>query len=241
MVTGRTGLRDAHVIVNLLGLVGLVVAGTLPFFTATQARMKPARRATPRRLHGSLAWFVVAVAVATVAALTRHPAVAALGLAAYAAGIAQLLSLLPRPGRKQLRWAGPRLVQLLAGIGWWLAVVTVAAVRSAGGRPAFPEPAVVALVLGGYAQILVASLAYLAPVLRGGGHRRLTAGFAATRSWLSLLATNVAPAAWIAGRTAVAAGAILVLVADVAGRALVLARPDQPEGLVRAREVPADV
>ena len=46
-----------------------------------------------------------------------------------------------------------------------------------------------ALVLGGYVQILVASLAYLAPVLRGGGHVRLSAGFATTRSWLALTAT----------------------------------------------------
>jgi hypothetical protein len=37
MVTGSDGLRDAHVTVNLLGLVGLVIAGTLPFFIATQA------------------------------------------------------------------------------------------------------------------------------------------------------------------------------------------------------------
>lgn len=37
------------------------------------------------------------------------------------------------------------------------------------------------LVLGGFAQILVASLAYPGPVLRG-GHDRLTAGFAFTRS-----------------------------------------------------------
>lgn len=47
-------------------------------------------------------------------------------------------------------------------------------------------------MIGGYAQILVASLAYLGPVLRGGGHRRLTEGFAITGSWPSLAAGNIA-------------------------------------------------
>jgi MFS family permease len=33
-------LRQAHALCNLIGLVGLVVAGTLPFFLATQAKMR---------------------------------------------------------------------------------------------------------------------------------------------------------------------------------------------------------
>ncbi|HRD99682.1 MAG TPA: hypothetical protein PLV68_00185, partial [Ilumatobacteraceae bacterium] len=56
-----------------------------------------------------------------------------------------------------------------------------------------------ALVIGGFAQILVASLAYLGPVLRGGGHRRLSAGFAITRSWTSLAAGNAAALAALTG------------------------------------------
>ena len=41
-------LRDAHVALNVLGLVGLVVGGTVPFFVATEARVKLSPRATAR-------------------------------------------------------------------------------------------------------------------------------------------------------------------------------------------------
>jgi nitrite reductase (NO-forming) len=224
-VSGRSGLRDAHVLVNLLGLVGLVIAGTLPYFTATQTRMKMSSRATPRRLHADLAWLAASLAVATAGAIAEEAAATAVGLALYAAGLVHLATLLPRPGRKQLRWAGPRVLQLGTGYVWWVGTVMVAAGRAAAGDGVLSETAVVALVLGGYAPILVASLAYLAPVVRGGGHVRLTAGFAATRSWVSLVAGNVAAGAWVMGHATTAAVATVVLAADVAGRAAVLARP----------------
>jgi hypothetical protein len=75
------------------------------------------------------------------------------------------------------------------------------------------------LVIGGFAQILVASLAYLGPVLRGGGHQRLTAGFAITRSWVSLMAGNTAAAAAFAGHSAALVGALGIWIADIALRA----------------------
>ena len=49
---GRAGdraveLRDVHLVLNVFGLIGLVIAGTLPFFAATQVRskMSPPRHA----------------------------------------------------------------------------------------------------------------------------------------------------------------------------------------------------
>ena len=48
------------------------------------------------------------------------------------------------------------------------------------------------LVIAGYGQILWGSVAYLLPMLRGGGHERLAEGFATTRSWLGLAAANAA-------------------------------------------------
>jgi hypothetical protein len=60
--------------------------------------------------------------------------------------------------------------------------------------PGGQGPVLRALAVGGLAQILVASLAYLGPVLRGGGHERLTQGFALTRSWPGLALANVAAA-----------------------------------------------
>src|SRR3546814_108415 len=64
------------------------------------------------------------------------------------------------------------------------------------------------LVVAGYGQILWGSLAYVVPMLRGGGHERLGEGFAVTRSWLGLgaanaagiaLASDLTPVAWVLG------------------------------------------
>jgi hypothetical protein len=74
-------------------------------------------------------------------------------------------------------------------------------------------------VVGGFAQILVASLAYLGPVLRGGGHERLTAGFAITRSWVSLAAGNTAAVAALVGHDPTLAAALAVWLTDLAVRA----------------------
>jgi hypothetical protein len=220
MVTGRDGIRDAHVIVNLFGLVGLVIAGTLPFFTATQARMKMSGRATAGRMHAILAVLIGGVAAAGIGSTTGHPIIVAAGLGGYAGALVYLGSVLPRPRHKQLDWAGPRLVQLALGGIWWITIVGVAAVRAAIDVPVLPERALIALVVGGYAQILVASLAYLGPVLRGGGHVKLSAGFALTRSRVSLVAGNLAALAWVLGTDRLAIVGVAVLAADVAGRAI---------------------
>jgi nitrite reductase (NO-forming) len=227
LVTGSEGLRDAHVTVNLLGLVGLVIAGTLPFFIATQARMKRAPRATPGRLHTALGVLAVAVVAAGAAEVAHRPAVAGVALTGYVAGLVYLVTLLPVPGSRQWRWAGPRLLQLGLGVAWWAAVVAVAAGRSLAGWAAFPEPLVVTLVIGGFLQILVASLAYLAPVLRGGGHQQLSAGLRATRSWVALVAGNLAALAWIGGQHRLADAGLVVVAVDVAARAARLARDAQ--------------
>jgi nitrite reductase (NO-forming) len=224
MIGGHGDLRDAHVIVNLLGLIGLVVAGTLPYFAATQVRMKMSHRATASRLRVNLAGLASSVAVAAVGAAADRGAVAAVGLFAYAAALLHLCTMLPRPGEKQMTWAGPRLVQLVCGVLWWAGTVVVAAGRALDGSDPFPEALAVTLVVGGYVQILVASLAYFGPVLRGGGHVRLSAGFATTRSWIALAAGNVAALACATRHPTVAAVALLVLAADVAARASVLVR-----------------
>lgn len=239
MVTGRTGLRDAHVILNLLGLIGLVIAGTLPFFSATQARMKMNRRATPARLHRLLVWLATATAIAASAALAESSRVEAVALAAYAAGIVYGCTMLPMPGRKQLAWAGPRLVLLAAGVLWWISAVAVAAGRAAVGEPALPERLLVALVVGGYVQILVASLAYLGPVLRGGGHQRLSHGFALTRSWFAVAAANGAALAWTAGSDDWARIAVVTLALHFAWRSAQLAihRPAFVQRRSRQQEV----
>jgi nitrite reductase (NO-forming) len=212
-------VRAAHLTLNLLGLVGLVIAGTLPFFTATQARMKMATRASGRAQTLVLAWLIGALGATTVGFLAARPVVAAVGLGAYAAGILGSVALLPTIRVKQLRWAGPRLVQLGAGVAWWVGATVVVAWHAGHGAPVFTSTVVGVLVVGGYAQILGAAVAYLGPVLRAGGHQQLTAGFLTTRSWLALGAANVAAIALVLGAPEVVGAAIFVWVVDTAARA----------------------
>ncbi|HEY8523707.1 MAG TPA: hypothetical protein VIL48_02005 [Acidimicrobiales bacterium] len=212
--------RAAHLTVNLLGLVGLVVGGTLPFFAATVGRARMSPRATRRRLALTLGWQVAALGAAVAGLAAEVPDLAALGLAGYAGGICATLTTLPSLTRRQLRWAGPRLLGLWAGGIWWAVAVAAAAADAAAGRAVFADRWLVVLVVAGYAQILWGSLAYLLPMLRGGGHERLGEGFAATRSWLGLAAANLAGLAAVLGAPGRAtAGAVAVWVLDGVWRA----------------------
>ncbi len=184
-------LRDAHVAVNVFGFVGIVIAATLPYFVATQARMKMSRRATPARLRAVLVWLGVAVVVTVAGHLEAMPALSGVGYFAYAIGLCLIVAHLPPVRARQIRWAGPRLVQLGTGIAWWASGTLMLALHEFGASVDRPT-ALRVIVVGGFGQILVASLAYFGPVLRGGGHRQLTAGFAVTRSWPSLSAGNAA-------------------------------------------------
>jgi nitrite reductase (NO-forming) len=215
--TGRATARDEHVIVNVLGLVGCVIAGTLPTFVATQARTKMSRRATSTRLHVVLGGLSAGVATAALGAAEALEVVVRVGLAVYVVSLLYLFTLLPAIGGKQLRWAGARLVQLAIGCGWWTVGVAVGVATGT-----LSHRAVVAVVIGGYAQILLGSLAYLVPVLRGGGHEHLSSGFRATRSWPSVVTLNVGAAALVAGWTTVAGITLTLTVLDALGRGLSL-------------------
>lgn len=227
---GRAGaravdLRDVHLVLNVFGLIGLVIAGTLPYFAATQVRSKMSPRATPTAMRVTCAALAVATAVAATGHLVDRPGVVAGGLIIYVLGLLAIAATLPIYARRRLRWGGPRVVQLATGVAWWSAMtvaLAVAAVRETGDRAVLQ-----ALVIGGFAQILVASLAYLGPVLRGGGHRRLAAGFAITRSWVSLAAGNVAALAALIGHGPTLAGALAIWLTDIlirAGRLLTTTR-----------------
>ena len=78
---------------------------------------------------------------------------------------------------------------------------------------------VLVLTLGGYAQILWGSLAYLLPMLRAGGHELLAEGFAWTRSWLGFASVNIAAVSIATGLPgSIAAAAVTVWVVDTAWR-----------------------
>jgi hypothetical protein len=216
-------VRSAHVAANLLGLVGLVIAGTVPYFVATQARVKQSARYSPAALRMVVAWMALASAATAGGLLARRPGVGAAGFFAYAAGIAALTTLLPVLHRKQFDWAGARLAQLLAGIAWWAVGVVLLGVHQLTGHPT-EAVAVATLVVGGYAQVLVASLAYFGPVLRGGGHVRLSAGFSTTRSWAGFAAANVAAFGALLDLPVLLGAAVAVWVVDTALRGAALTR-----------------
>lgn len=223
VATGRASthwwqLRDIHIIFNVFGLVGLVIAATLPYFTATQARRKMSARATPAGVRIVVGALAVATLVAALGQWSESTALASIGLVAYGVGLVAIVAMLPIYGRRQFSWAGPRLVQLLAGIGWWSASSIALAYWL--GNTADERRALTALVVGGYAQILVSSLAYLGPVLRGGGHQQLTAGFSITRSWVSLAAGNIAAVGALADVSWLLRIGLLVWMVDIAIRAV---------------------
>lgn len=211
--------RAAHVTSNLLGLVGLAVGGTMPFFAATVGRSRMAPQARARRLALTLCWQAGTLLLAVLALAADARSLAAVGLAGYAAGVVAVLDSLPRPTRRQLRWAGPRLVGLWAGGIWWAVAVAATAADAVANREVFGGRWLAVLVVAGYAQILWGSLAYLLPMLRGGGAERLSEGFVATRSWLGLAAANLAGVTAAASVPAVTAVAVAVWVLDSGWRA----------------------
>lgn len=199
--TGSLGLgsRNGHVVINLFAFVGVVIAGTLPYFAATQERSKMATRATPQRIRAvAVGLWLSAIAAGCAAALGAGTA-ARVSLAAYGVGLVALTALLPIPRRKHVTWAGPRLIQLLAGLAWWTAMTLWIAATY--GPAGIDQPALLALVIGAYGQILAASFAYLVPVVRGGGHEQLTSGFRTTRSWAGLALSNIAAVLALADRS----------------------------------------
>src|SRR5690606_26156260 len=102
------------------------------------------------------------LAAAAIGSLLDRSVVIAVGLLGYAAGLLVIAVLLPMYRTSRITWAGPRAVQLLAGLGWWTAMTVALAVA----RDTSERAILQALVIGGFAQILIASLAYLGPVLR---------------------------------------------------------------------------
>lgn len=191
--------RAAHVAVNLLGFVGLTIAGTLPTFAATQLRMRMARRVTPRRLVVLLAWQVASLVLVVGSLLGGRTGLASVGLLAYAAGLIGVVALLPRPAAKQLRWAGPRVAHLVTGWAWFTGGILAAAVAAARGQVVLSTAVIVVMVVCGLGQIVWGSVAYLWPILRSGGGQHLGRGFGATRSWNGVLAANALGLALLAG------------------------------------------
>lgn len=214
---------EAHLSINVVGLVGVVILSTLPFFMATQLRMKPSPFATALRVRLVVASASVAVAAIVAGELADARWLVAFGFVVVAAVVVALVLMLPRPARKQFDFAGPRLVGLLAGTAWWIISAVVLAVDALDG-PIAHRDALLVLVVGAYGQILVASAAYLGPVVRAGGHQRLSAGFRVMKSWPGVAAANAAAGLLLFGLRQAAVVVIAAWALDTAVRAARLFR-----------------
>lgn len=228
--SGEAALRSVHLTTNLLGFLGVAIATTVPFFGSTVVRARMNSAATPPAIHLAVGLLGGGALTAVIGLASTNRAVTATGFVVHTVGVAAIYRISPRPTRRQLDWAGPRLVGLWLGGLWWCIAILATAVRSSAGRAPLTGRWLLVLLIGGYAQILWASLAYLLPMLRGGGHELLGRGFDTTRSWPTLVAIQLAVLTAIAEAGTLLRILVAVVLADTAWRVIRVrgGRPHRP-------------
>ncbi|MGM7697340.1 multicopper oxidase domain-containing protein [Microbacterium sp. A84] len=179
-------LTLAHALINVLGWIGLTVAGTLVTLWPTILRTRADDDAAPGAAR-ALPVFVAGVALSAVGAAGSWIVVLAVGLIGYLAGLGIIGISLWRAARR----SPPRTFAALsvaAAMLWWIGamVVLVIAVVSAwvsgNGLPAVQAgvDAIVPYLAAGFvAQVLIGALSYLVPVVLGGGPSPVRVGTAA--------------------------------------------------------------
>ena len=176
----------AHALLNVLGWIGLTVAGTVVTLWPTILRTR-ADEFAPKGAARALPALAAGVAVAAVGAVVSLMPLLLVGLIGYLAGLIVLgVSLLRAARRSAPRgFAG---LSVGAALLWWagcvVAIVVVGAVSmiERSGFAAIDRAiaaAVPFLAAGFAAQILVGALSYLVPVVLGGGPGPVRAGAAA--------------------------------------------------------------
>ncbi|MGP5381024.1 multicopper oxidase domain-containing protein [Glutamicibacter arilaitensis] len=166
----------AHAMVNLLGWVGLTVAGTLITLWPTMLRTRMAQNAATA-LRQALPVLVAGAFTAAAGAASGLLPLAALGLLAYLVG----LGLLASPFIFAARSKPPRnfaTLSVLAAACWWIGTLiwTLSAMFTSGSWEQMGKhfDAIAPYLVAGFgAQILVGALSYLIPVALGGGPRPL--------------------------------------------------------------------
>jgi nitrite reductase (NO-forming) len=174
---GHEGDRHArlelfHVHVNLLGWIAFTVLGTLVTLwpTVLRTRMVAGSGRTAAR---ALPWCVAGLAVLSLGLLAWWPVVAVAGLTGLAAGVGMVLATVvatgwQRPPASFAAWS------IAAALGWLLLALVMDAVIlvRAGDAEAAADrsgPLLVPLAVGFVAQVLIGALAYLLPMVLGGG------------------------------------------------------------------------
>jgi hypothetical protein len=171
------GVRDAHIHLNVLGWAGLTVLATLVVFGPALLRVRIEAGAEQRASY-ALVRAVIGLGVGSLGIVLRSlgwsigdgaegPATVLLvaGMAVYLQAVAvvgmPLLRACRAHDRSPLRWS-------LAAVVLWLPVgVAIDTVLLALGRPGWSVGLAVALLIGVFAQLILAVLSYVAPMLRG--------------------------------------------------------------------------
>lgn len=190
-------LRVAHETINLLGWVGLTVAGTLITLWPTMLRTRVADGAE-RAGRTALPVLLAGVGAAVAGTLFGPPPLAAPGVVVYAAG----LVVAGRPWLREARVKAPRSFaawSVAAGCGWLAGSLTVLAGIllsttswiTVGVRTSLLTAP---LAAGWIAQVLLGALSFLVPVVLGGGPAAVRAATVSLeRAWPARLAiTNAA-------------------------------------------------
>ncbi|HEX5630856.1 MAG TPA: hypothetical protein VFY15_04280 [Acidimicrobiia bacterium] len=211
-------LRTAHMHLNLVGLVGFTIVGTIPTLLPTTVHH---RMVSGKELKLSfLGSVVAAIAMASGAIFGPVPVGFGAAVAALAGGTI-LGGVVLRLGVARVFGAGFPASMIVTGAIWlvgWAA--HQAYVLIASGHRVFA--AATAIGVCGVALVLFGSLAYLVPVLAGPGER-LGANFARMRrsGWVRMLLGNAVPVAVVVGLPAAVAVSIgAAFVADFALRVI---------------------
>lgn len=216
--SGYPTMLLVHSRLNLIGLVGLTIIGTLPTLLPTLAHHRVVSGFEAR-----LAWWLGAIGVSTMAAgLLGGEAIVGAGVLLVAASLlAVLLGVVLRLGRRCLAGGLPY-HQVVLGCGWLAAWAIVDGLRVLTGSGVAPlSPWITAAVVAGVGQVLLGSLAYLVPVLAGRPPRLgRNLGRTMTRPWVPVSAANLAGLAMVVGTYSVAGVLVSIWVVDFASRLL---------------------
>lgn len=177
-------IRLVHAHLNLVGLVGLTIIGTIPTLLPTTAYS----RAVSGR-EAVIAWFTALAGTASIAFGLWIPQLVGAGTVVVSVAgtliLVRIVSRLWDKGSHKVTF-----LQISIGTAWLLGWGLVDGIRVMSEGTMMPFSAwTAAAVIGGVGQVLVGSLAYLVPVLKGSPfetNRRILEA----RKWLPLVALN---------------------------------------------------
>lgn len=213
--------RSVHLHLNIVGLIGLTIIGTIPTLLPTFAH----RRAVSGR-EAVLGWRMSVVAALLIGGGLVGP-LWLVGVGTLLVGVAAItmtVGIVVRLGRKGLTEALPYL-HVVAGIGWlasWT-VIDAAAVFTGSPLPPF-SGWTGAAVVAGIGQVLLGSVAYLFPVAMGAP---VTENLHRMGRWpvIPLVVANLTGIFLAAGFPGAAGAAGAVWLLDVVRRVVLVRKP----------------